>query len=109
MMEERNKFLTIAMGYEYQENSIFGKYIPTFLTEIHLEDTLIHPFDFSTWEGFGKLWEWAIEQDWWGKFVAKYTPSSFIPMTGWGFVQLQNMINPDRFTDAVYKYLKELT
>ena len=58
--------------------------------------------DFSTWEGFGKLWEWAQQQEWWKEFsyqdsvrykMAKYDP--------------YNIINPDRFSDALYTYLKE--
>lgn len=73
--------------------------------------------ELNTWEGFGKLWEWASSQEWWD------TPSwaeesyeqrkhklndSFICYYGFheGSDALE-LINPDRFADAVYKYLKE--
>lgn len=49
--------------------------------------------DFSTWEGFGKLWEWAKVQEWWGTFIIQKQ-----------FIWL-DIIHPDRFANAVAKYL----
>jgi hypothetical protein len=56
--------------------------------------------DFSTWEGFGKLWEWAQKQDWFEWFVYKnsYDALALLIKT-W-------TIHPDRFADAVYDYLR---
>ena len=48
--------------------------------------------DFSTWEGFGKLWEWAIEQEWWYEFWIEQE---------WSKPNLKN------FANAIYKFLKE--
>src|SRR4030042_4113521 len=33
--------------------------------------------DFSTWQGFGKLWEFAIKQEWWGSFVGSMIYSAY--------------------------------
>ena len=54
--------------------------------------------NFSTWEGFGKLWEWSQKQEWWVGFMIDN--SKIHPMKS-------GIINPDRFADAVYNYLKE--
>jgi len=53
---------------------------------------------FSTWNGFGRLWVWAQNQDWWNDFFQ----SSCHEATDW----FQLMINPDQFATAVYNYLK---
>lgn len=55
--------------------------------------------DFSTWQGFGKLWEWAKEQDWWIEFTGGACVISR------GFVE--DMVDPDWFAKAVYDLLKE--
>lgn len=45
----------------------------------------------STWSMFGKLWEWAIQQSWWKDFLFYKT--------------LSRLIHPDRFADAIARYL----
>jgi len=50
---------------------------------------------FSTWEGFGKLWEWSTQQEWWYLWEADYVN---IFGTLWA-------VHPDRFADAVYEFL----
>lgn len=52
--------------------------------------------DFLTWEGFGKLWEWASEQEWWGVFIGlkdKHVK--------------QEYVNPEKFAKAVAGYLQK--
>lgn len=49
----------------------------------------------STWEGFGKLFEWAIEQKWWNNFVYNNLPVD------------HSYMKPFLFANAVYKYIKE--
>jgi hypothetical protein len=55
--------------------------------------------DFNTWDGFGKLFEWARKQKWWHEFAWVHSES------------LNNLtvrlIHPDRFSSALYKFLKE--
>ena len=48
--------------------------------------------DFSTWEGFGKLWEWSTEQDW-------FFDNFLVNEDTWVF------ISPNEFADYVYDYL----
>lgn len=60
--------------------------------------------DFSTWTGFGKLWEWSQNQDWWDTFEYNNSSES-LHCTCHEFNK--KLINPDRFADAVYVYLKE--
>lgn len=65
----------------------------------HYPEKTYNP-NFSTWEGFGKLWEWAKEQEWWEKeFVSpmKDLPEAYNIYTG--------LIQPDRFSDAIAKFL----
>lgn len=83
MNTERDKFLTEAMG-EYWVN-----------IDYHNQN------DFSTWEGFGKLWEWCKQQSWLGNFEYNYGGIKCIG------VFADYMINPDKFADAVYNYLNK--
>lgn len=59
--------------------------------------------DFSTWEWFGKLWEWAQKQEWFGTFCK--THSNCIDKDNMHLLCLY--IDPNRFADAVYLFLKE--
>lgn len=79
MNTERDKHLTEAMGEcWYQSNQTYNT-------------------NFSTWEGFGKLWEWSQKQEWWEDYINNFENHSLIN------------VNPDRFADTVYTYLKEKT
>lgn len=59
--------------------------------------------DFSTWEGFGKLWEWALKQEWFKEIPFNFDDNRYhddymlFPV---------DFIHPDRLADAVYEYLK---
>ena len=92
----RDKFLTEAMGWKHW-NSIGDKhyYIPTDFVPRDPELML----DFSTWDAFGVLWNWAQQQEWWTAFAFKHT--------GHGTFYPDGLIHPDRFADAVYNFLKE--
>ena len=57
---------------------------------------------YSTWQGFGELWEWAIKQEWWLSFGYRHGDVSLGQA-----IFSQYYINPDRFADAVYEYLRE--
>lgn len=71
--------------------------------------------DFSTWEGFGKLWEWTQEQDWFDLFQCEiyyhdYRKHNYHK----GDEKLDNdevlrnvLVNPTNFANAVYEFLKE--
>ena len=63
-------------------------------------------FDFSTWEGFGKLWEWAKKQEWWLKFGEGLSNKQLCSEISRGLQIDESIINPDRFADALYDFLK---
>ena len=79
MKEEINTYLSKVMGYDIS-------------TQYNLPD-------FSTWEGFGLLWEWARKQEWWKReFSIKFTENE-----RW----VDDMhINPEKFAMAIYNFLK---
>jgi hypothetical protein len=93
MNEERDKFLCERMGMIWHEE---GRYYANPQTGI--------PYvpDFSTWPGFGLLWEWAIKQhDWWTLFKENFF---FVyPVTR----GIEDLINPDRFANALFEFLKK--
>lgn len=97
---ERDKFLTEAMGEHWHEHTMTCGYTMTRLGE-YISDikTTSYTNDFSTWSGFGKLWEWAQKQEWLCDFEERVTCFDYSP--------LFNIIHPDRFADAVCSYLKE--
>lgn len=115
MNSERDKFLTEAMGecwHEYNEE-ISDKcckceedilpYVKAWLAtpENKAEPVIERLFNFSTWEGFGKLWEWAMKQEWWIRnFIIEPWKSNHIAVD-------MRLINPDIFADALEKFLKE--
>lgn len=83
MKTERDKFLTEQMGEAWYES----------------KDGLgwkVWNDDFSTWDAFGKLWEWSQKQPFWMKMISKFHTEGFY-----------HFINPDRFANAVYDYLKK--
>ena len=85
MNQKRNKFLVEAMGM--CRPPCFKK-----CRKVHSN------MDFSTWPGFGILWEWALVQDWWEKFTDENYHCCRTDL---------DMINPRKFANMVYNYLKE--
>ncbi len=85
MNEKENKFLTLELGEPWFDDAKFHQRL-----------------DFSSWQVFGRLWEYATKQEWWLIFLTRYMRD--IPLgKGW----LKDLINPDRFADAIYQFLKE--
>jgi hypothetical protein len=112
MYTERDKFLTEAMGECWHEweghHSDYkccmhcgkdGGYPEGY--RIRLRNS-----DFSTWEGFGKLWEWSQKQEWWFRF---WYYSSAFDHSGVevAFPRDACIIKPDRFASIIYRFLKE--
>lgn len=99
---ERDKFLTEAMGLKWHD--LRQNDCAWWCDTCDVEDSIDSPYivyhqsiDFSTWKGFGKLWGWSKQQEWWADFI----DYSF-DVTDWNF----SWIHPDRFAHAVYKFLK---
>lgn len=101
MNTDRDKFLIEAMG-ECWHKKTFWSGVGIICEECNDNHDLVRlmRIDFSTWPGFGKLWNWATEQDWWSGFN-RYAEGTHamggIPVS---------LINPDRFATAIYEYLK---
>ena len=65
--------------------------------------------NFSEWPGFGKLWEWAEKQLWWNDFWWRESTAEINGLSlGFIAMKLVSSVQPDRFADAVYNYLKEI-
>ena len=107
-----NKYLTIAIGGQWYDHKV--KHLGSAKYECScggswdsyaLESPDHHievPIDFDEWEGFGKLWEWAIKQKWWPKFYGVKLHEK----DGYDGVQLNDtLINPEVFAITVYEFL----
>lgn len=114
--QSRDKFLTEAMG-ECTHPELFdskayqGRKI---CRECGRIDSLCHTIDFSTWTGFGKLWEWGQKQEWWESFIIE---GDFTHSWGTGLIPSEHeaswitamldIVNPTNFANALYEFLKE--
>ncbi len=107
--EEINKYLTEAMGECWHEwigtdgDATWHRCIKCYLEKHFYEhESPPPPVDFFTWEGFGKLWEWASKREWWTAFcVSKYMMCN--PFQ----VRLNKLIHPTNFANVIYKFLQE--
>ena len=105
MTLERDKFLTEAMGECWHEGeNNYGEIVCQRCHRLVMEEDRL---DFSTWTGFGKLWEWAQEQDWYVKFVFDQLCSGYHPYPTSKMDIPDKFIHPDHFAGALYKFLKE--
>ncbi len=113
-MEERNKILTEAMGDCWHEPETFyyngsggGSFNQLEVYGVCRQKILCikcgipHAIndDFLTWEGFGKLWDWATKQGWWEKFTWFHQSIKDEILT--------ELINPEKFAKAVAEFLQE--
>ena len=114
----RDKFLTEALGECWHTNSADWEfrapwpyrclcgYGTDYKVELDQHCCDSQP-DFSTWEGFGKLWEWAQKQDWWCEFFVyhvqnpKRDTEDETALHTW-----TKNINPTRFANVVYEFLQ---
>lgn len=102
MNTERDKFLTEAMGEQWHENTgeVAGNNVIGFTLcscgKWWGQFGCLENTNFSTWPGFGKLWEWAGKQGFWLKMMQRYQQEGFY-----------HYIHPDRLADDVYEFLKQ--
>ena len=98
MDTQRDKYLTEqVLGECWHE----GKYCGHVVLCKHCNESMYYNInnDFSTSDGFFKLWNVAQKKGWWNELVYEITGPH---------LDLENLIihiNPDRFADAVYKFL----
>lgn len=107
---ERNIFLTEVLGqcwHEYNRPAFLGDQCIK-CKNVFLGTSNAAQLDFSSWEGFGKLWEWIQIQ-----FIINIgTGKKDFPMIQDimrinEFGHNLSLVNPDKFADAVYEYLKD--
>lgn len=66
-------------------------------------------FPATKWVAFGILWEWAIEQEWWGDFLYNKCQGTIYAANirdNYEFEIPNKYINPERFAKAIYEFLK---
>jgi len=120
MNEQRDKFLTEVMGGCWHKFELVPKNFDDGLRESDEcclcgeEKPVGKPLDFSKWTGFGKLWEWATRQDWWRDFCYKlwddrvaYGVTNSCRLICKNSVH-NDIINPERFADAIYEFLTSM-
>jgi hypothetical protein len=107
MNTERDKFLTEAMGECWHEwhYRVYG-YYQAICRKCGREVKEAFDNDFSTWTGFGKLWEWAQKQEWWRKFWY-HTSMPMLDGSNIAIPRDQQIIHPDNFANALYSSLRE--
>lgn len=98
MTTERNKFLAEAIGGFWHKSVYTGAGNKCTCGKWWSECMKLHP-DFSTWEGFGKLYEWVELQEWHYDFLSSLESEQHTFNHKW--------LNPNKFANAVYEYLNE--
>lgn len=106
MNTERDKFLTEAMGECWHEGwqpdedatLYYCSNCSTYYSQQAIDEQRSL---FSTWAGFGRLWTFAHQQEWWADFVNRLIDKELTKAFPACF------IHPDRFADAVYEFLSK--
>ena len=102
--ETRDKFLTEAMRECWHRYMGYGSIC---LICSDYRPSQGQNNNFSSWRGFGKLWEFAQQQEWWDDFCDYHFLTlheeneemiTYLDLT---------ILQPDKFADAVYTFLKE--
>lgn len=103
---ERDKFLTEVMGECWHEPLPYDFDTYKGYDECKIcHQRIKYNNNFSTWEGFGKLWEWAQKQEWFPELIRQ---TCYYEMCRNEFSKgHKSIVNPDYFANAVYAYLKE--
>ena len=109
MNTERDHFLTEVVLEECWHEGTGGGYSPSHYVcikcnEIIATNKLPYPFnpDFSSPDGFFKLWNACKEKEWWVKFIKDYTT-----FADFKIARTLELIHPDRFADVVCWFLEE--
>lgn len=101
MNKERDKFLTESMGECWHEWKRSCGCCPGYCKKCSADESLVENNDFSEWEDFGKLFLWAKQQDWWDTLFWQRDSKEILHT-----YDVENLIHPDHFADAVYAFLK---
>jgi len=106
MKTERDKFLTEFMG-ECWHDALTSDQV-SFGEICGCSQFKDKHINFSTWEGFGILWEWVYKQDFYSHFIWKNDPfKTTLPRIGYGPAHSFYEFGPDKLADQLYAFLKE--
>jgi len=112
MSVDRDKFLAEAIGGFWHYSVYTGAGNECSCGKWWSECSKKYP-DFSTWEGFGKLWEWIEKKttdcEEYEEWAERFFFSLQIEVLSIGYripIIPLKYITPDKFADALYKYLK---
>lgn len=91
-IEAREKFLVESMGIKFYRIAVGMIYTDKGI--------------FSEWEYFGKLYNWAQEQPFWGHFMNEFGTDDGIqgPLH---YSLPQQLVDPEAFAEFVYMFLTE--
>ena len=111
MNELRDEFLTEAMGkcwhneYKHLDPTFedrYDIYVCTNCNKASAYSPSLPRYNFSTWNYFGILYEWARNQKWWNQFAGNN-------LGKWSFngkkvFIYEDNINPDIFSNILYEW-----
>ena len=108
---ERDKFLTDQMGECYHSWKDFGDWSECTIchckSQFFVRSLQENLYNFSTWEGFGKLWEWSRKQEWWLTFTMRVNHDYLGHQVGEAIAW--DIVDPNNFAAEVADFLdKEL-
>ncbi|RLB94674.1 MAG: hypothetical protein DRH26_00535 [Deltaproteobacteria bacterium] len=105
MNQERDKFLTEEVLDECWHEFSYPDWCVCIKCKAHYNPEEAKKYEhnnFSTGDGFIKLWSTAMEKDWWSNFCRIYGTDG---CNCW--LSEIEIIYQDRFADALYEFLKE--
>lgn len=101
-----DKTLTKAIGRCYHEwihaDGWLSKGDQCTLCTQYRDEVISERVDFSTWEGFGILLEWAKKQSWWYTFIG--ISQDGLAHDDWEALAIE-LVNPSAFAIAIYEEL----
>lgn len=112
-MEERDKYLTEAMGECWHEFTLDDPHLKPVegsygicncgyrINYLHFHAHTKYNPKFSTWDGFGKLYEWSVEQDWWYEFLFEWSGEII------SFSIPYKLVYPNPFANVIYEFLRD--
>lgn len=104
MNEERDKFLTEQMDKCWHEELYRYDSFTKRCKVCDKDSRSCTRINFSTPDGFFKLWNWAKEQEWWEDWKES---KEYRNLDGAYIINMEFFIHPDRFANAIYEFLKE--
>jgi len=100
MKEQRDKYLTEAMGECWPDFAPNG-----FCRKCNCDKRFPYHIDFSTWQGFGKLWEFVQNRKLISEFLVWFTSRTVAQDYGSNWIRWE-LMTPDQRSDAVYEFLQ---